>query len=102
MPQYRGMPGPRSGSAWVGEWVGKHVGDFWDINVNEINTQLKKKTLVLPHNDKPQPLFMTSSVLGFPLLVRMHQWHFLDFHGTMTQILSMTPSSLQLSFFQNH
>jgi hypothetical protein len=40
MPQYRGMPGPRSGSGWVGE----HVGDFWDsiVNVNEINTQLKK------------------------------------------------------------
>jgi hypothetical protein len=30
---------------WVGEWVGEHVGDFWDSigNVNEINTQLKKK-----------------------------------------------------------
>jgi hypothetical protein len=26
-----------------GEWVGEHVGDFWDSigNVNEINTQLK-------------------------------------------------------------
>jgi hypothetical protein len=25
---------------WVGEWVGKRVGDFWDSigNVNEINT----------------------------------------------------------------
>jgi hypothetical protein len=45
MPQYRGMPGPRSGSGWVGEWVGKHVWDFWDSigNVNEINTQLKKR-----------------------------------------------------------
>jgi hypothetical protein len=29
----------------VGEGVGEHVGDFWDSigNVNEINTQLKKK-----------------------------------------------------------
>jgi hypothetical protein len=28
----------------MGEWVGKHVGDFWDsiVNVKEINTQLKK------------------------------------------------------------
>jgi hypothetical protein len=36
LPQYRGMPGPRSGSGWVGE----DVGDFWDSigNVNEINT----------------------------------------------------------------
>jgi hypothetical protein len=43
MPQYRGMPGPRSGSGWVGEWVGEHVGACWDTigNVNEINT-LKK------------------------------------------------------------
>jgi hypothetical protein len=45
MPQYRRTTGPRSGSGWVGEWVGEHVGDFWDSigNVNEINTQLKKK-----------------------------------------------------------
>jgi hypothetical protein len=45
MPQYRGMPGPRSGSGRVGEWVGECVGDFWDSigNVNEINTQFKKK-----------------------------------------------------------
>jgi hypothetical protein len=43
MPQYRGTPGPRSGSGRVGEWVGKRVGDFYDSigNVNEINTQLK-------------------------------------------------------------
>jgi hypothetical protein len=36
LPQYRGTPGTRSGSGWVGE----HVGDFWDSigNVNEINT----------------------------------------------------------------
>jgi hypothetical protein len=29
----------------VGEWVGEHVGDFWVSigNVNEINTQFKKK-----------------------------------------------------------
>jgi hypothetical protein len=41
------MPGPRSGSGWVGEWVGQHVWDFWDSigNVNEINTQLKKRIL---------------------------------------------------------
>jgi hypothetical protein len=44
MPQYRGMPGPRSGSGWVGEWVG----DFWDSigNVNEINTQFKKRMFI--------------------------------------------------------
>ena len=45
MPQYRRMPGPRSGSGWVGEWVGERVGDFWDSigNVNEINTPSPKK-----------------------------------------------------------
>jgi hypothetical protein len=43
MTQYRGTPGPRIGSEWVGEWVGERVGDFWDSigNVIEINTQLK-------------------------------------------------------------
>ena len=40
MPQDRGTPGPRSGSGWVGEWVGEGMGDFWDSteNVNEENT----------------------------------------------------------------
>ena len=40
MPQYRATPEPRSGRGWVGEWMGEHVGDFWDSigNVNEINT----------------------------------------------------------------
>ena len=27
-PQYRGMPGPKSGSAWVGEWGGSVLGTF--------------------------------------------------------------------------
>jgi hypothetical protein len=26
MPQYRGMPGPKSGSGWVGEWGGGYGG----------------------------------------------------------------------------
>jgi hypothetical protein len=29
MSQYRGMPGQRNGSGWVGE-VGEVIGDFWD------------------------------------------------------------------------
>jgi hypothetical protein len=39
MPQYRGTPGPKSGSGWVGELRGGY-GDFWDSigNVNEENT----------------------------------------------------------------
>ena len=39
IPQYRGTPGPRSGSGWVGEWGGEGMGDFWDSiwNVNEEN-----------------------------------------------------------------
>jgi len=28
MPQYRGMPGPRSGSRWVGEWGERVWGTF--------------------------------------------------------------------------
>jgi hypothetical protein len=40
MPQYRGMPGPRSGSGWVGEQdMGEVIGNFQDRiwNVNEEN-----------------------------------------------------------------
>jgi hypothetical protein len=40
MPQYRGMPGPKRGSGWVGEWGWVGMGDFWYSigNVNELNT----------------------------------------------------------------
>jgi hypothetical protein len=43
MLQYRGTPGPRSGSGWVREWGegrGEGMGDFWYStgNVNEENT----------------------------------------------------------------
>jgi hypothetical protein len=39
MPQYRGTPGPKRGSGWVGEWVGMGMGDFWYSigNVDELN-----------------------------------------------------------------
>jgi hypothetical protein len=39
MPQYRGLPGPKNGNGWVGEWVWGG-GDFWDSigNVIEENT----------------------------------------------------------------
>jgi hypothetical protein len=39
MPQYRGTPGPKGGSGWVGDW-GVGMGDFWDSieNVSEENT----------------------------------------------------------------
>jgi hypothetical protein len=36
MPQYRGMPGPRSGSGGEGEWVGEGVGDFGDSKKESI------------------------------------------------------------------
>jgi hypothetical protein len=40
MLQYRGTPGPKSGSGW-----GEGMGDFWDSieNVNEEIPNLKKK-----------------------------------------------------------
>jgi hypothetical protein len=28
MSQYRGKPGPKSGSEWVGEWAGRAWGTF--------------------------------------------------------------------------
>ena len=39
MPQYRGTPGPKRGSGWVGEWGWVGMGDFWYSigNVNELN-----------------------------------------------------------------
>jgi hypothetical protein len=39
MPQYRGTPGPKRSSGWVGDW-GVGMGDLWDSieNVNEENT----------------------------------------------------------------
>jgi hypothetical protein len=40
---YASVQGNDRAKNW--EWVGERVGDFWDSigNVNEINTQLKKK-----------------------------------------------------------
>jgi hypothetical protein len=40
MPQYRGTPGPKRESGWVGEWGWVGMGDFWYSigNVNELNT----------------------------------------------------------------
>jgi hypothetical protein len=36
MPQYRGMPGSRSGSQWAEDWGQEGMGDY--SNVNEENT----------------------------------------------------------------
>ena len=40
MPQYRGTPGPKRESGWIGEWGWVAMGDFWYSigNVNELNT----------------------------------------------------------------
>jgi hypothetical protein len=37
---YRGIPGPKRGSGWAGEWGWVDMGDFWYSigNVNELNT----------------------------------------------------------------
>jgi hypothetical protein len=48
MPQYRGIPGPKRGSGWAGEWGWVDMGDFWYSigNVNEkylIKNGKKKK-----------------------------------------------------------
>jgi hypothetical protein len=40
MPQYRGMPGPKSESGWVGEWGGEGMGDFWDSIGNVIEENI--------------------------------------------------------------
>jgi hypothetical protein len=72
MPQYRGTPGPKSGSGWAGEWVGECVGDFWDSigNVNEINTQFKKIILIY--------LLSSSLVLLYCTIIKNQlHWNFL-------------------------
>jgi hypothetical protein len=46
MPQYRGIPGPKSKCGWVEEQVwGKGIGVFQDSiwNVNEENIKKRKK-----------------------------------------------------------
>jgi hypothetical protein len=42
---YASVQGNARAKKW--EWVGEHVGDFWDSigNVKEINTQLKKRKI---------------------------------------------------------
>jgi hypothetical protein len=66
MSQYRGMPGPRSGSGWVGEWVVERVGDFWDSNGNgnEINTQLKKRKIISLKFMEPRKTQLVKSILS--------------------------------------
>jgi hypothetical protein len=59
MPQYRGTPGPKRGSGWVGG--GEGMGDFWDSirNVNEENTikNIKKKETLDPMSRWLQSLY---------------------------------------------
>jgi hypothetical protein len=45
MPQYRGTPGPKRGSEWVGDWGWVGMGDLWDSieNVNEEIPNKKKR-----------------------------------------------------------
>jgi hypothetical protein len=70
MPQYRGTPGPKRGSGWVGDWGGVDMGDLWDSieNVNKGNTSLK---IFLKKNK----LFMISEEFSiFPKLKRTKQF----------------------------
>jgi hypothetical protein len=41
MPQYRGTPGPKRGSGWVGEW-GECMGNFWD-SIENVNEEIPNK-----------------------------------------------------------
>jgi hypothetical protein len=44
MPQYRGMPGPKRGSGWVGEWGWVGMGDFWYSIGNASSSKLDPYT----------------------------------------------------------
>jgi hypothetical protein len=45
MPQYRGTPGPKRGSGWVGDWGWVGMGDLWDSieNITRKIPNLKKR-----------------------------------------------------------
>jgi hypothetical protein len=50
MPQYRGTPGPKSGSGWVGEWGGV-FGTFW-IALEMYMRKIHNKKLILKKKRK--------------------------------------------------
>jgi hypothetical protein len=59
MLQYRGMPGPKSGNVWVGEWGGEGMGDFWDSIGNVIEEICNiKKTKNVNKQTKKNMLFV--------------------------------------------
>ena len=46
MPQYRGPPGPKSGSGWLGEWGGEeYIGDFLD-SIGNVMRKIPNKKLI--------------------------------------------------------
>jgi hypothetical protein len=45
MPQYRGMPGQRSGSGWLGEWGREGMGDLKKISNKKKKNEKKRKYL---------------------------------------------------------
>jgi hypothetical protein len=51
MPQYRGTPGPKSGSGWVGEWGGGYgglLGYHWKCKWGKIpNKNIKKRKAII-------------------------------------------------------
>jgi hypothetical protein len=58
MPQYRGMPGPKSGSGWVGE-RGEGMGDFWDSIGNENEEIPNKKNFKKRKRKRPKRISFT-------------------------------------------
>jgi hypothetical protein len=90
MPQYRGMPGPRSGSGWVGEWVGEGMGNFWDStgNVNEENSQLKKK-----ENFQPSRIIIFSHFI-IPMSLLVSFYLFLEIYAEFEFHLSELKSGI--------
>ena len=43
MPQYRGMPGPKNGNGWVGEWGGGPFGIALEMYLKKIRNKKKEK-----------------------------------------------------------
>jgi hypothetical protein len=83
MPQYRGMPGPRSGSGWVGEWGGRVWGTFevaLEMKMKKIsNFKKRKRNLKKKKKRKRKEKKRKEKKMSYRLSHRPILWtHFLD------------------------
>jgi hypothetical protein len=73
MPQYRGTPGPKRGSGWVGEWGRGYGGTFGialEMQMRKIpNKNIFKKSIMNRVRDWWLPMGWVSSWAGYWLVI---------------------------------